>query len=159
VTNVQPTGGACVSGPTGGSVQSWDVQQGQGYQVTLSNVTDCAAGGTAASIQVIGKNSSTGNQWPTATETATGTYTFTVGLPGSGCNPDPIQYCTTGCSPATGQGARRNDGVCFQALLRGATFGAACAGPVREDNNCGCDVDSQCNDNNACTTDTCRKDA
>src|SRR5262249_17792421 len=33
VTNVQSVGVGCVSGPTGGSVQSWDVQQGQGYQV------------------------------------------------------------------------------------------------------------------------------
>src|SRR5215510_12374503 len=53
VTNVQPAGGGCISGPTGGSVQSWDVQQAQSYRVTLSNVTDCAAGGTAGSIQVM----------------------------------------------------------------------------------------------------------
>ncbi len=35
----------CVSGPTGGAVQSWDVERGDTYTLTLSNVTDCAQRG------------------------------------------------------------------------------------------------------------------
>src|SRR5215467_12946638 len=38
LTGVVALDGGCVSGPTGPTVQFWDVQPGKTYQVTISNV-------------------------------------------------------------------------------------------------------------------------
>src|SRR5262245_63298160 len=100
VTNVVGTNGGCVfqdSVPTN-AVESWDVEQGKTYVITLSNVTDAAGGGTAATMQVIVKNGSTIDQCLTATRVSNGVYTFTITMPVNACNTAPIQYGTSGCS-------------------------------------------------------------
>ena len=53
VINVGPVSTECVSGPVGNGVQSWDVQQGGTYEVTIAGVTDAGNGGTDATIEVI----------------------------------------------------------------------------------------------------------
>src|SRR6185436_14206404 len=91
--SVVPTDGGCVSGPTGSSVQFWDVEPGRTYELTISNVTECANGGTGPTINVR-VNSSTGNTDLIATLVVPGTYKFTYTLPANGVCTFPIFYCT-----------------------------------------------------------------
>jgi hypothetical protein len=37
LVSVTPVYGGCVSGPTGGTVQAWDVERGDTYTLTLTN--------------------------------------------------------------------------------------------------------------------------
>ncbi|HSE17622.1 MAG TPA: hypothetical protein VLB46_11255 [Pyrinomonadaceae bacterium] len=126
VVNVVPVNTECVSGPVGNGVQSWDVQQGGTYDVTIAGVTDAGNGGTDGTIEVIVKNSETGNQCLTAFKQATGVYKFTITMPTEACNTFPITYGSTGCEESTALFARRNDGGNFQSHLRAATFDGSC---------------------------------
>src|SRR5262245_60149261 len=65
--SVIPVNGGCVAGPHGSGTEHYDVQQGKTYQVTISDIRDCASGGTSSTIQVMVKSSDTGNQCYTAT--------------------------------------------------------------------------------------------
>ena len=96
------TSGACVASTINGNNQFWDVAQGNTYNITLSNVTDCANGGTDATIEVIVKSSISGNTCVTANLASTGVYVFQYTLPTNACATFPIIYCTSGCSPSTG---------------------------------------------------------
>ena len=136
VINVTPVNTECVAGPTGNGVQSWDVQQGGTYDVTIAGVTDAGNGGTDATIEVIVKNSSTGNQCLTAFQQAPGVYKFTITLPAESCNTFPITYGSTGCDESTASFARRNDGGNFQSHLRAATFDGSC-NKTGDDTDCG----------------------
>jgi hypothetical protein len=131
VTSVTPTDGGCVAGPNGAKVQSWEVQEGKTYEVTLSNVTEC----DGDTIQVIVLSSSTGNQCLTANKTGEGEYKFTITMPDNACFTYPIKYCTSDCSPSTGKFARRSDGGNFQAHLRAALFDGDC-NHLGEDTDC-----------------------
>lgn len=149
VSSVVPVDGGCVhqdSIPVN-SVESWDVQQGKTYDVTLTNLTDCANGGTDPTIQILVKSSSTGNMCLTATRLSTGTYRFQVTMPSNACHTYPIQYCTENCSASTDGSflARRSDGGNKASHLRASTFGANCSDP-QEDNDCGagCTVSIDC---------------
>src|SRR5690242_20050707 len=126
VINVTPVNTECISGPTGNGVQSWDVQQGGTYEVTIAGITDAGNGGTDPTIEVIVKNSSTGNQCLTAFQQAPGVYKFTITMPAEACNTFPITYGSTGCEPSTALFARRNDGGNFESHLRAATFDGSC---------------------------------
>src|SRR6185369_4596002 len=136
VINVVPVNTECVSGPTGNGVQSWDVQQGGTYEVTIAGVTDAGNGGTDGTIEVIVKNSSSGNQCLTAFQQAPGVYKFTITLPADSCNTFPITYGSTGCQESTALFARRNDGGNFQSHLRAATFDGSC-NKTGDDTDCG----------------------
>ena len=128
--SVTPADGGCVSGPTGPAVQSWDVEPGKTYTVTISNVTECANGGTAATLNVRVNSSVSGNFDLVATLVAPGTYQFNFTLPADVACTLPIYYCTT---PGVGQSGilvYRNDGGLFQAHLRAATFGPGCTNPT-----------------------------
>ncbi|MBI1850488.1 MAG: HYR domain-containing protein, partial [Planctomycetes bacterium] len=162
VTSVTPVDGGCVrqnSTPTN-AVERWDVEQSKTYQVTLSNLTDCAHSGTDATIGVLVKSSNTGNICLTATKQSTGVYRFNVTMPSTACFTYPIQYCVVNCSPSTSGSflARRSDGGGKQSHLRAATFGPNCSSP-KEDQSCngGCSVTltcpsdiTQCNDGGRC---------
>ena len=124
--SVVPTNGGCVSGPTGPSVQFWDVEPGRTYELTISNVTDCAHGGTGPTINVRVNSSSTGNIDRVATLVVPGTYKFTYTMPASGVCTFPIFYCTTPGQNNTGTRVNRNDGAKFQAHLRAAAFAPGC---------------------------------
>jgi hypothetical protein len=127
--SVVPTDGGCVSGPTGPTVQAWDVQPGKTYELTISNVTECANGGTDATLNVRVNSSNSGNTDLVATLVVPGTYKFTYTLPANAMCTFPIFYCTTPGQNNTGMFVIRNDGVAFQAHLRAATFGPGCTSP------------------------------
>src|SRR6266498_2371002 len=82
ISNVTGVNGECVASTPTGNGQKWDVQAGGTYDVTLSGVTDCASQGTENTIEVIVQNGVGGNTCTTATQTATGVYTFTITLSG-----------------------------------------------------------------------------
>lgn len=134
VISVDPVNTECVSGPTGNGVQSWDVQQGGTYEVTIAGVTDAGNGGTDPSIQVLVKNSSAGNQCLTALQDGVGVYKFTITMPTNACNTFPITYGS--CDASEALFARRNDGGNFQSHLRAATFDGTCT-KTGEDTDCG----------------------
>lgn len=128
--SVTPKDGGCVAGPTGPNVEAWDVQPGKTYTVTIDHVTECANGGTDATIQLIIKSSALGNTVVTATKTATGTYAFDYQIPFNACETSPIQYCTTNGAANTGLTVGRHDTGLSQSHLRAATFGANCSSPT-----------------------------
>jgi len=136
VINVVSTDGSCIAGPNGNAVQSWEVQQGGTYEVTIAGVTDAGNGGTDPTIEVIVKSSNTGNQCLTAFNQAPGVYTFTITMPANSCQTYPITYGSTGCAENTAKFARRNDGGNFQSHLRAATFDGSC-NLTGQDNDCG----------------------
>lgn len=136
VINVVPVNTECISGPSGNGVQSWDVQQGGTYEVTIAGVTDAGNGGTDPTIEVIVKSSNTGNQCLTAFQQATGVYKFTITMPANACQTFPITYGSTGCQESTALFARRNDGGNFQSHLRAANFDGSC-NLLGEDVDCG----------------------
>ena len=103
ISNVEAvTPGACVQSTVNGNNQFWDIAQGNTYIITLSNVTDCANGGTDATIEVIVKNSNTGNTCVTASLVSTGVYEFEFTMPAEACATFPILYCTNNCSSNSG---------------------------------------------------------
>jgi hypothetical protein len=133
VSSVVPVDGGCVfqdSLPTN-AVESWDVEEARTYAITLTNVTDCANGGTDPILEVMVRSSNTGNVCVTATQTATGVYTFTVMLPPNACNTYPIHYCTA-CAANQGLVARRADGGNKASHLRAATFAVNCGAPISD---------------------------
>ena len=127
--SVVPTDGGCVSGPTGPAVQAWDVEAGKTYEVTISNVTECANGGTDPTLNVRVNSSNTGNTDLVATLVVPGTYMFTYTVPANAVCTFPMFYCTTPGQNNSGLRVERNDGGPFQAHLRAATFGPGCTNP------------------------------
>lgn len=128
--SVTPVDGGCVSGPTGPSVQAWDVEQGKTYTITISDVTECANGGTDASLNVRVNSSTSGNFDLVATLVVPGTYQFNFTMPSDAVCTLPIFYCTTPGDNSSGLFVYRNDGGLFQAHLRAATFDIGCTNPT-----------------------------
>ena len=130
LVSVVPTDGGCVSGPTGPSVQFWDVQPGKTYQLTITNVAECGNGGTDPTINVRLNSSGTGNTDVVATNTGPGTYVFSFTVPANAACTYVIFYCTTPGQANTGIMVVRNDGGMFQSHLRASTFGPNCTHPT-----------------------------
>ena len=130
LTNVVPTDGGCISGPTGPSTQFWDVQPGKTYRLTITNVTECGNSGTDATIGVRLNSTGTGNTDLVATNAGVGIYTFSFTIPANAACTFVIFYCTTPGQGNTGLMVTRNDGGKFQAHLRASTFGPACTSPT-----------------------------
>lgn len=130
LVSVTAKDGGCVAGPTGPNVEAWDVQPGRTYTLTIDRVTDCANGGTDATIELIIKSSALGNTVVTANKTATGVYTFDYQVPLAACETNPIRYCTTNGQPNSGLTVGRHDTGMAQSHLRAANFGAGCANPT-----------------------------
>lgn len=130
LTSVVALDGGCVSGPTGSSVQFWDVQPGKTYELTITNVAECGNGGTASTINVRINSSGSGNTDLVATNIGPGTYTFTFTMPVNATCTFPIFYCTTPGQGNSGLKVNRNDGGDFQAHLRASTFGPGCTAPT-----------------------------
>lgn len=139
LTNVAPVDGGCVSGPTGPSVQAWDIEQGYTYTVTIEGVTECAEDGTAATLDVRVSSTPNGNTYLVANYVSAGVYEFNFTMPEEGVCTFPIYYCTVPYDDSTGIVVIRDDGVGFQAHLRSATFEGGCTNPV-ENIGEGCDV-------------------
>ena len=132
VSNVSPLDGGCVQANSLplNSVENWEVEPTKTYAVTLTQVTDCANGGTDAAIEVVVKSSNTGNVCLTASKVATGTYVFATTMPVNACHTYPITYCTSACGGSSGFVARRSDGGNKASHLRAATFGPGCSNPT-----------------------------
>jgi hypothetical protein len=128
--SVVPVGSGCVSGPNGPSVQSWDVEPGQAYTVTITDVTECANGGTDPTLNIRINGTYTGNFELIATNVGPGTYEFEVTLPEDAICTYPIFYCTTPGVNNSGYLVIRNDGGGFQSHLRASSFGPGCTNPV-----------------------------
>ncbi len=128
---VTPVDGGCVNGPTGQYVEAWDVAVGSTYRLRLEGVTDCANGGTDATVNVLVLNSSGGNTPLVAQWVADGTYEFTFAVPTTYCDTSPILYCTAGGnSPSTGLVVGRHDTGLYQSHLRASEFYGSCSNPV-----------------------------
>lgn len=130
LVSVVPLDGGCVAGPTGNSVQFWDVEPGKTYRLTITNVTECGNGGTAPTINVRVNNSAGGNVDLVATLIAPGTYVFDYTVPLTAACTGPIFSCTTPGRGGSGTFVQRNDGETFQSHLRAATFGPGCTNPT-----------------------------
>jgi hypothetical protein len=128
--SVEALGGACLAGPLGGSVQFWEVEPGQSYKFTITNITDCAHGGTDPQIYVRINSSSVGNTDVVATNVGPGTYEFTFPIPANARCTMPLFYCVQPGESNTGLMLRRRDGEDFQAHLRMASFGPQCSSPT-----------------------------
>lgn len=128
--SVTSVSGGCVSGPTGGSVQSWDVEPGETYHLVIDQVTECANGGTDATVDVRVNSEGSGNWYGVATYVADGVYEFDFTLPSDVTCTMPIFYCVTPGQDSTGIVVMRNDGGKFQAHLRAATFEPGCTNPT-----------------------------
>jgi hypothetical protein len=120
---------ATALGPTGPAVQAWDIQPGKTYTLTISNVTECANGGTDATLNVRINSTDGGNIDLVATLVVPGTYQFNYTAPATITCTLPIFYCTTPGNASTGLFTRRSDGGAYQAHLRAATFGPGCTNP------------------------------
>jgi len=129
LVNVTAAGGGCVYGPSGPGVQAWDVEPGQTYTITISNVVECANGGTDPTLNVRVNSTSSGNTDLVAIFVATGVYTFDFTVPaGTSCTM-PIFYCTAPGDDSSGLFVIRDDGLSFQAHLRASTFDVGCTNP------------------------------
>ena len=130
LVSVTAVSGGCVSGPTGPAVQAWDVEPGETYKLTITNVLECANGGTDATLDARINSTDHGNTDLVATNVGVGVYEFNFTLPtDAGCT-FPINYCTTPGSNSSGIKVIRDDGVDFQAHLRSAAFEAGCTNPT-----------------------------
>ncbi len=128
---VTPVDGGCVAGPTGNSnVESWDIEPGKTYTLTFAGITDCANGGTAATVSIMIKNTYYGNACFTAAFVSTGVYQFDYLVPATTCETSPMRYCVTDCAPNTGFEVGKKDGTGGAAHLRASTFGPGCTSPI-----------------------------
>ncbi|UCH85094.1 MAG: hypothetical protein JSW50_05235, partial [Candidatus Latescibacterota bacterium] len=130
LVSVTSVSGGCVSGPTGPSVQSWDVEPGETYTITIADVLECANNGTDPTLNVRVNSTATGNTDLVAVNVAPGVYAFDFTLPADALCTFPIFYCTTPGEYSTGLLVIRDDGVNFQAHLRASSFDAGCTNPI-----------------------------
>jgi hypothetical protein len=132
LVSVTPVYSGCVFGPSGASVQAWDIQRGDTYRLTLSNVTDCANGGTDPTINVRVNASTPAHEYSdlVAYYVSPGVYQFDYYVPTGAVCTMPIFYCTTpGEWLTSGLRVRRDDGANFQAHLRASYWDAGCTNP------------------------------
>lgn len=135
---VTPVDGGCVAGPSGATTEAWDIQPGYTYTITIENVTECANGGTDATIDVRVNSSIPGHEYTdlVATYVAPGVYEFDFTLPANAWCTLPVLYCTTpGEWLTTGLFVRRHDGatnsngVPFSSHLRASNWSPGCTSP------------------------------
>jgi hypothetical protein len=133
LVSVTPVDGGCVLGPTGPTVQAWDVERGKTYTLTITNVTDCANGGTDPTLNVRVNSSTPGYEYTdlVAYYVSPGVYQFDYTVPPNGVCTLPILYCTVpGEWLTTGMFVRRSDGGNRQGHLRVSEFlGPGCTYP------------------------------
>ncbi len=138
LTNVTPVNGGCVSGPNGRTVEAWDIQPGFTYILTISNVTECANGGTDPTLNMRINSSQPGYEYTdlVAVYVSPGVYQLTFTLPGHAWCTLPIYYCTTPGVYTSGILVRRHDGGTnpqgdpYMAHLRASSWGPGCTNPI-----------------------------
>jgi hypothetical protein len=139
LADVTPVDGGCVSGPTGATVEAWDIQPGYTYTITITDVTECANGGTDPTLDIRVNSSIPDHEYTDimANNVSPGVYEFDYTLPEDAWCTLPILYCTTpGEWLTTGLFVIRHDGgtnpqgVPYAAHLRASIWGAGCANPT-----------------------------
>lgn len=139
LVSVTALDGGCVSGPTGATVEAWDIEPGFTYRITLTNVTECANGGTDPTLDVRINSSIPAHQYNdrVAYYVSPGVYQFDYWLPVDAWCTLPILYCTTpGEWLTTGLFVRRHDGatnsqgVPYTAHLRASRWSPGCTYPT-----------------------------
>ena len=143
LVSVVPLSGGCVSGPTGSGVQAWDIEPGETYLITISNVTECANGGTDMTLNVRIKSSWIGNTDLVATNVAPGVYEFEYTMPLNAVCTLPIYYCTVPGDGSSGLLVTRDDGGPYQAHLRASSFGVGCTNPIELGDYCDATVPTE----------------
>ena len=138
LVSVTPVDGGCISGPTGATVEAWDIEPGYTYTLRLEYVTDCANGGTDATIDVRVNSSIPGHEYTdlVADYVSPGVYEFDFTLPGNAWCTLPILYCTTpgewltsGLFAIRHDGGTNSQGVPFTTHLRASYWSEGCAAP------------------------------
>jgi hypothetical protein len=131
--------GGCLSGPTGGTTQAWDVQPGYTYTLRLEDVTECANNGTDPTLDVRVNSSIPGHEYTdlVAVNVAPGAYEFDFTMPATAWCTLPILYCTTpgewlttGLFVRRDDGATNNNGIPFTSHLRAAAWDTGCTNPT-----------------------------
>jgi hypothetical protein len=139
LVSVTPVNGGCVSGPTGATVEAWDIEPGYTYTLRLTDVTECANGGTDATLDVRVNSSIPGHEYTdlVAAYVSPGVYEFDFTLPENAWCTLPILYCTTpgewlesGLFVIRHDGASNSQGVPFAAHLRASTWSEGCVAPT-----------------------------
>lgn len=138
LVSVTPVDGGCVSGPTGATTAAWDVQRNRTYTLRIDGVTECANGGTDATLDVRVNSSIPGFEYNdlVATNVAPGVYEFNFTLPNGAWCTLPVFYCTTPGDITSGYFVSRHDGATnpngkpYTAHLRASTFSAGCTNPM-----------------------------
>ncbi len=117
VPNARPSGAGCSAGPVVvGTTEDWYIEQGKTYTINLTNATDCAGGGTDATIYIEIRSQTSGSVFVAATRGSNpGQYSFQFTMPSNGCGPFTVIYCV-GCFES-------NDGFSAnQSVLNPAVF-------------------------------------
>jgi hypothetical protein len=103
------------------------------YTLTIADVTECAGGGTAPTLNVRVNSWTAGNTDIVAVYVSPGVYTFDYFFPKNAICTFRIFYCTTPGISNSGRFVIRNDGVGYEALLRASRFesvGWECTNPI-----------------------------
>ena len=131
--SVVPIGVACVQvpQPDDPTDQFWEVQAGKSYTCKIVDVTDCANGGTDATIGIRVNATGPGSIDLVATRQEDGVYVFTIPVPVD--NPSctlPLFYCTPPGSSDPGLRVLRDKDDNYPAHLRIAEFAPPCENPT-----------------------------
>lgn len=139
LVSVVPADGGCVSGPTGSTVEAWDIEPGYTYTLTLEDVTECANGGTDPTLDIRINSSIPDHEYTdlVATNVAPGIYEFDYTLPPDAWCTLPVLYCTvpgewltTGLFVIRHDGRTNASGEAYMAHLRASIWEAGCTNPV-----------------------------
>jgi hypothetical protein len=139
LASVTPVDGGCVSGPTGATVAAWDIEPGYTYTVRLTDVTECANGGTDATLDIRINSSIPSHEYTdlVAYYVSPGVYEFDYTLPEAAWCTLPILYCTTpgawldsGLFVIRHDGGTNPQGVPYAAHLRASTWSEGCTDPT-----------------------------
>jgi len=131
--------GGCVSGPTGATTEAWDIEPGYTYRIRITDVTECANGGTDPALHVRLNSSIPDHEYTdlVAVNISPGVYEFDYTLPENAWCTLPILYCTTpgewlttGLFVIRHDGKTNTNGVPFAAHLRASTWLDGCTYPT-----------------------------
>jgi len=139
LVSVTPVDGGCISGPTGATVEAWDIEPGYTYTLRIEYVTECANGGTDPTLDVRINSSIPSHEYTdlVAVYVSPGVYEFDYTLPEEAWCTLPVLYCTTpgewldsGLFVSRHDGLKNSNGVPYTAHLRASTWNTGCTDPT-----------------------------
>ena len=129
LVSVVPVGDGCAQAPDGPANQFWEVQPGKTYELTIEEATDCANGGTDATIGIRVNAIGPGFIDLVAHKVDVGIYKFTFTIPANAVCTMPLFYCTPPGLANLGLRVLRSED--YPAHLRMASFGPGCTNPTK----------------------------